>query len=95
MSALVLNRDTFSLPSDRWYLLAPLGEFPHGDWGLVQVVDSVVCETLAAGFVREAKGEHFAGVLIDFDHFSQDSGCRFKANQLDFDFDVRTSLERL
>ncbi|MGA0409906.1 MAG: hypothetical protein ACO3PR_17600, partial [Limisphaerales bacterium] len=79
MSALILNRKTFSLPEDGWYQLAPLGEFPHGDSGLVQVVDAAACEAMATRFVEEAKGDNFAGVLIDFDHFSLDSGSRSEA----------------
>ncbi len=39
MNCLILNRETFELPADGWYQLAPLGEFPHAAAGVVQVVD--------------------------------------------------------
>jgi hypothetical protein len=44
MNTLIVNRETFQMPDDGWYQLAPLGEFAHAAAGVVQVVgeDSVV-----------------------------------------------------
>ncbi len=39
MNVLILNRESLSLPGDGWYQVAPLGEFPYGASGVVQVVD--------------------------------------------------------
>jgi len=75
---LILNRD-FRLPEDGFYQLAPLGEFPHEAAGIVQVIDREACEAMAALFAADAAKENFAGVLIDFDHFSLDVGQRSEA----------------
>jgi hypothetical protein len=79
MSALILNRETFSLPQDGWYQLAPLGEFAHGASGAMQVVDAAACEAMVSRFGEDAEGSNFAGLLIDFDHFSLDAGSRSEA----------------
>ena len=72
MNTLILNRETFQMPEDGWYQIAPLGEFPHRPSGVVQVVDQAACDAMANAF-RQAAGEpNFAGLLIDFDHFSLD-----------------------
>jgi hypothetical protein len=44
VNALLLNRDGFQMPADGWYQIAPVGEFPHSQAGLVQVVDREACE---------------------------------------------------
>ncbi len=75
MNRLILNRDTFRMPENGWYQMAPLGEFPHAGAGVVQVVDEEACRKMAARFAVEAgiepadkaKAERFAGLLIDFD----------------------------
>lgn len=77
--ARVLNRD-FKLPADGWIQLAPFGEVrapveqPDGKAGpeIVQVFNRATAERLATTFNRLAAGPNFAGVLIDFDHFSCD-----------------------
>lgn len=69
---LLLNRD-FALPSDGFYHLAPLGEFPHAKAGVVQVVDAAAVEAMANRFREVAKSDNFAGLLVDFDHFSLDN----------------------
>jgi hypothetical protein len=75
---LILNRD-FKMPSDGWYQFAPLGEFPHGGADVVQVVDAEACTAMVARFKADAAVENFAGLLIDFDHFSMDGSQRSEA----------------
>jgi hypothetical protein len=75
---LILNRD-FKMPADGWYQFAPLGEFPHMGADVVQVVDAEACIAMAARFKADAAVENFAGLLIDFDHFSMDIGQRSEA----------------
>lgn len=72
MANLLLNRD-FALPEDGFYHLAPLGEFPHAKAGVVQVVDSAAVEEMANRFRDASKQSNFAGLLVDFDHFSLDN----------------------
>lgn len=79
MNALLLNRDGFQMPADGWYQVAPLGEFAHAQAGLVQVVDAEACLAMANRFADEAKGANFAGLLVDFDHFSLDGEKRSEA----------------
>ena len=47
MNTLIVNRETFRMPEDGWYQLAPLGEFPHAAAGVVQVVDAEACAAKA------------------------------------------------
>jgi len=79
MNALLLNRDGFQMPTDGWYQVAPLGEFAHAQAGLVQVVDPEACAAMVNRFADEAKGTNFAGLLVDFDHFSLDGEKRSEA----------------
>ncbi|MDD5707843.1 MAG: phage protease [Kiritimatiellae bacterium] len=79
MSAVLLNREGFAMPADGWYQVAPLGEFGHAQAGVVQVVDLAACEAMAKRFADEAKAADFAGLLIDFDHFSLDGEKRSEA----------------
>ena len=76
---LILNRDTFQMPADGWYQLAPLGEFAHAAAGVVQVVDVEACSAMAARFKADAAVANFAGLLVDFDHFSLDDRARSEA----------------
>jgi phage I-like protein len=75
---LILNRD-FKMPDDGWYQLAPLGEFPHTAAGVVQVVDGEACVAMVARFNADAAIPNFAGLLVDFDHFSLDVQARSEA----------------
>ena len=75
---LILNRD-FKMPTDGWYQFAPLGEFPHLGADVVQVVDAEACIAMAARFKADAAVDNFAGLLVDFDHFSMDIGQRSEA----------------
>jgi hypothetical protein len=79
MNALLINRDGFQMPVDGWYQVAPLGEFAHSQAGLVQVVDREACVAMANRFAEEAKAATFAGLLVDFDHFSLDGEKRSEA----------------
>ena len=79
MNALLLNRDGFQTPADGWYQVAPFGEFVHAQAGLTQVVDSEACQAMANRFAEEAKAPNFAGLLVDFDHFSLDGEKRSEA----------------
>jgi hypothetical protein len=79
MNTLLLNRDGFQIPADGWYQVAPLGEFDHVQAGVVQVVDAEACAAMANRFAVDAKGANFAGLLVDFDHFSLDGEKRSEA----------------
>ena len=78
MTNVLLNRD-FKLSDGEWFQLAGHGEFPHAASGLFQVIDARACEAMAARFAEDAKGPNFAGLLLDFDHFSLDGGKRSEA----------------
>jgi phage I-like protein len=75
---LILNRD-FKMPDDGWYQLAPLGEFAHAVAGVIQVVDTEACVAMVARFNADAAVPNFAGLLVDFDHFSLDAQARSEA----------------
>jgi hypothetical protein len=75
---LILNRD-FKMPNDGWYQLAPLGEFPHAVAGINQVVDVEACVAMVSRFNADGAIPNFAGLLVDFDHFSLDDRARSEA----------------
>jgi len=79
MNTLILNRETFEMPESGWYQIAPLGEFPHSPSGVVQVVDAAACVSMVNRFGEESRVENFAGLLIDFDHFSLDEKNKSEA----------------
>ena len=54
-------------------------EFAHTQAGLTQVVDADACTAMANRFAEEAKAPNFAGLLVDFDHFSLDGEKRSEA----------------
>jgi phage I-like protein len=85
---LILNRD-FKMPDDGWYQLAPLGEFPHAMAGVVQVVDAESCTAMVARFKADAAVPNFAGLLVDFDHFSLDERARSEAAGWIVDLEAR------
>jgi hypothetical protein len=68
MSRLLTN--AFELPPDGWYQISATGEFPHNPTGLMQIIDEESCRCMAGKFQEEAASPNFAGLLIDFDHFS-------------------------
>ena len=55
-------------------LVAPFGEFAHPESGVVQVIDAIAANTLVADFDGRAAQPGFSGMLVDFDHFSYDTG---------------------
>jgi hypothetical protein len=67
-----LLTNSFTLPEDGWYQLAPEGEFPHKATGLMQVLDPDACRAIAADFAKASAMANFGGVLVDYDHFSLD-----------------------
>jgi len=79
VNTLILNRETFEMPNDGWYQIAPLGEFPHQPTGVVQVVDQAACDAMTNAFKQESAKPNFAGLLIDFDHFSLDDKLKSEA----------------
>ena len=79
MNTLILNRETFQMPEDGWYQIAPLGEFPHQPTGVVQIVDKEACDAMTNAFSEESGKPNFAGLLIDFDHFSLDDKLKSEA----------------
>ena len=62
----------FALPADGLYHLVPQGRFPHAEAGVIQVLDEPACRAIARRFAEEARQPGFAGLLVDFDHFSHD-----------------------
>ena len=62
----------FTLPADGLYHLVPIGEFPHRPSGVAQVIDETACAAMVRHFAEEARQPEFAGLLMDFDHFSHD-----------------------
>jgi len=64
------NRD-FKLPSDEWYQVVPLGTFSHAS-GVTQVIDGRAAESMVNRFRAEAVNANFPGLLVDYDHFSDD-----------------------
>ena len=79
MNVLLMNRDGFVTPADGWYQIAPVGEFPHAQAGVTQVVDVEACSAMANRFTEESKAPNFAGLLVDFDHFSLDGEKKSEA----------------
>ena len=74
----LLNRDEsgeFKLPKDGYYHVAPIGTFKHRASGTTQVIDAEAVKSMVDTFHAEEKaaGQHWPGVLVDFDHFSHDA----------------------
>ncbi len=44
-----------------------------------QVVDEAACRAMAAAFAADSRNANFAGLLVDFDHFSLDRAQRSEA----------------
>ena len=55
-----------------WYHLVPVGEYPHPESQLIQVIDEQAIQAIANRFSAEAGQTNFAGLLIDQEHFSYD-----------------------
>ena len=69
-----MNESQFVLAADGWAHITPCGEFPHAGAGVVQVIDRAACDAMAAEFTGRKADANFPGVLVDFDHFSLDTG---------------------
>lgn len=74
----ILNRE-FQLPADGWYQLAPIGEFPHQEAGVIQVVDREGVDRMVNAFRKDSKRKGFVGLLVDYDHFSLSNATPSKA----------------
>jgi phage I-like protein len=65
----------FDLPSDGWYQLVIPGEFPCTDERtgktVVQIIDADSLRLMKEAFDRAAAVPNFSGLLIDYDHFSE------------------------
>ena len=67
--------------------MSPLGSFLNVGSGVVQVVDTASCEATVSQLREDAgvdpfdkfRASNFAGLLIDFDHFSLDLGAKSMA----------------
>ena len=91
MNSLILNRESFEMPADGWYQIAPVGEFPHSGAGVIQIVDRAACDAMVNAFRAEAQKPNFAGLLIDFDHFSLDEKLKSEAAGWVVDLENRDS----
>jgi phage I-like protein len=75
----LLNRDEesgeFTLPKDGYYHIAPIGTFKHRASGTTQIIDTEAVQSMVDTFHDEEKaaGPHWPGILVDFDHFSNDT----------------------
>ena len=69
-----MNDRDFVLAADGWAHITPCGEFPHAGADVVQVIDRAACDAMAADFIARKADTNFPGVLVDFDHFSLDTG---------------------
>ncbi len=69
-----MGDNTFVLATDGWAQITPCGEFPHAGAGVTQVIDRAACDAIAAEFNARKTAANFPGVLVDFDHFSLDTG---------------------
>ncbi len=68
------NKAFFKTDPGGWIHIAPFGEHPHS-CGVIQVIDRKACDAMISSFDarRVKEGEAFAGVLLDYDHFSMDT----------------------
>jgi len=69
-----MGDNTFVLAADGWVQVTPCGEFPHAGASVVQVIDRAACNAMATEFTSCKADANFPGVLVDFDHFSLDTG---------------------
>ena len=66
----------FMLAGDGWVQVTPCGEFPLAGVGVTQVLDRKACDRMASAFAAQKadRGENFPGLMVNFDHFSLDTG---------------------
>ena len=74
MNTLILNRE-FAPPADGWHQIIPLGSFPATADGqtVTQRIDAEAAQAICNRFAESAQAPNFAGLLVDFDHFSLDT----------------------
>ena len=72
MRLVPLTNRKFEIAKDGWFQIAPLGEFSHPT-GITQVIDREAIKAMVNRFEEESKDENFPGLLLDFDHFSNDA----------------------
>jgi phage I-like protein len=72
MRLAVISNRTFETAKDGWFQIAPIGEFKHPS-GIIQVIDKDAIDEMVNRFETESKEPHFPGLLLDFDHFSNDT----------------------
>ena len=67
----------FALPVDGWFQLCPRGEFAGKDElsgeAVVQVIDQESIDAMLQDYRRKSAAENFVGLLIDYDHFSENT----------------------
>jgi phage I-like protein len=61
----------FQAAPDGWFQVTPLGAFSHPS-GVIQQIDAPALQSIVNRFDSEASSPNFPGLLVDFDHFSQD-----------------------
>jgi len=68
------NKALFKTDPGGWIHIVPFGEHPHS-CGVIQVIDRKACDAMVSAFDarRVKEGDSFAGVLLDYDHFSMDN----------------------
>src|SRR4051812_46077821 len=69
----ILNRDGFGHPDDGWYQIEPKGNHLNKASGVVQVIDDQAIDSMVNRFKQEAAAPHFAGLLVDHEHFKHDA----------------------
>jgi len=77
---MILFSKDYKLPEDRFFQITPIGEFPaivEGEDGepveLIQVVDAEALRLMLAAFAEDQAKPSFPGLLVDYDHFSEDA----------------------
>ncbi len=75
----VTGKNTFQLPGDGWYQITPKGQFTHRESGTEQLIDDASIAAMLNRFRKESEAPNFPGVLVDYDHFSLDSGQKSEA----------------
>jgi hypothetical protein len=80
----------FALPSDGWIHIAPFGNHPHPT-GVLQVVDRKAVDTIVQNFKRKKQDANFPGLLVDYDHLSQQDGNTTEAAGWIDDLSVRNN----
>lgn len=78
LSAGTLRNRSFAPPPDGWFHIAPKGEHPHPT-KVVQIIDDKSVSSMVSNFRKQAADPKFPGILVDYDHLSQNSGSTTEA----------------